>query len=80
MEGADQVLAVRRIDAGLAADRGIDLGEERGRDLDEVDAAAQDRGGKAGEVADDAAAEGDDAIAALDRRRPAGRRRARRDG
>ena len=43
VEGADQVLAVRRVDAGLAADRGIDLGQQGGRDLDEVDAAQRDR-------------------------------------
>ena len=57
VEGADHVLAVAGVDAGLAADRGIDLGEEGGRDLDEVDAAQQDRGGKAREVADDTAAQ-----------------------
>ena len=55
VERADEILAVRRIDAGLAADRGIDLGQQRRRNLDEVDAAAQDRCGKAGEIADDAA-------------------------
>ena len=67
MEGADEILAVLRIDAGLAADRGIDLGEERGRDLDEADAAAEDCRGKTGQIADDTAAKGDDAVAALDR-------------
>ncbi len=68
MEGADQVLAVGGVDAGLAADGGIDLREQRGRHLHEAHAAADDRGGKAGEVADDAAAERDDEIAALDLR------------
>src|SRR6185503_1226104 len=33
VEGADQVLAQRGIDAGLAADRGIDLREQRRRHL-----------------------------------------------
>ena len=66
MEGADQVLAVRRVDAGLAADRGIDLRQQRRRDLHEVHAAPGDRGGEAGEVADDAAAERDDEVAALE--------------
>ena len=66
MEGADEVLALRRVDAGLAADRGIDLRQQRGRDLHEVHAAASDRGGKAGEVADDAAAKREDDIAALE--------------
>ena len=66
---AEQILAVRRIDPGLAADRGIDLRQQRGRHLHEIDAAAQDRGGKAGEIADHAAAERDDQIVALDLRR-----------
>ena len=66
VEGADQILALRRVDAGLAADGGIDLRQQRGRHLHEIDAAAQDRGGKAGEIADHAAAERDDEIVALD--------------
>jgi hypothetical protein len=66
MEGAEQVLALRRIDPGLAADGGIDLGQQRGRHLDEIDAAAQDRSGKAGEIADHPAPERDDKIVALD--------------
>jgi hypothetical protein len=48
---------VARVDAGLAADRGIDLGQKRRRHLDEVDAAQQHRGGKAREIADHAAAQ-----------------------
>ena len=68
MEGADEVLAVARIDAGLAADRGIDLGQERRRHLHEAHAAPHDRGGETGEIADDAAAERHDEIAALDAR------------
>src|SRR4029079_11158806 len=39
MEGANEVLAMGRIDAGLAADGGIDLRQKSGRDLDEVDTA-----------------------------------------
>ena len=66
MEGADQILAMGGIDAGLAADGRIDLGQKRGRDLDEIDAAAEDRCGKAREIADHAAAEGDDAVAPFD--------------
>ena len=66
---AEQILALRRIDAGLAADRGIDLRQQRGRHLHEIDAAAQDRRGKAGEIADHAAAERDHQIVALDLRR-----------
>ena len=69
MKRAEQILAVRRIDSGLAADRGIDLRQQRGRHLHEIDAAAQDRRGKAREVADHAAAERDHQIVALDLRR-----------
>src|SRR5690606_3842104 len=43
--------------------------EERGGDLYEIHAAAGDRGGKAGEVADDAAAERDDEVIAFEFRR-----------
>ena len=69
MKCAEQIFALRRIDPGLAADRRIDLRQQRGRHLHEIDAAAQDRGGKAGEIADHAAAERDDEIVALDLRR-----------
>ena len=48
------------IDAGLATDRRVDLREQRRRHLDEVDAALVRGGGEPGDVADDAAAEGDD--------------------
>ncbi len=75
VEGADKVFAARRVDAGLAADGGVDLREQRGRHLHDAHAAPHDRRGEAGEVADDAAAEGDDDVGALDargeeRRRP----------
>ena len=66
MEGADQVLAVARVDAGLAADRAVDLGEQGGRHLHVSDAAQQDRRAEPGEVADHAAAEGHDRGRALD--------------
>src|SRR5262245_1290501 len=66
MENSDQVLALRRGDACLAADRGGDLGEKRRRHLPAAYAAAQDSGGESGEVADDAAAESDDGVAAFD--------------
>ncbi len=66
VKGADQVLAVPRIDARLAADRAVDLGKQRRRHLDEIDAAQQRCRGKAREVADDAAAERDEHGAALD--------------
>jgi hypothetical protein len=66
VEGANQVLAVGRVDPGLAADRTIDLGQQRCRHLDEIDAAAKHRRGEARQVADHTAAEGDDQIVALD--------------
>ena len=91
VKGADEVLAVTGVDAGLAADRGIDLGKQRRRHLHEAHAPAHDRGGEAGEVPDDAAAERDDEVAALDLRSEDGvadafelaigfRRLSRRDG
>ena len=57
IEGADQVLAVRVLMPVLPPTERIDLGQQGGRHLDEVDAAQQRRGGKAGEVADHAAAQ-----------------------
>ena len=68
MEGADQIFAVGRIDRGLAADRRIHVGEQRGRHLHIIEAAPHDGRGEAGEIADDAAAERDHQIAALDAR------------
>ena len=65
MEGADQVLPMARVDPRLAADGGIHLGEQRGRNLDEAHAAPNTRRREAGEIADDAAAERHDEIAAL---------------
>ena len=66
MEGADQILAERRVDRGLAADAGIDLREQRRRDLHQPYAAPQRGGAEAGEIADHAAAERDDDVAPLD--------------
>ncbi len=67
VEGAEEVLAVAGVDAGLAADGAVDLGEQGGGNLDEGQAAERGGGGEAGEVADHAAAEGEDGGAALDR-------------
>ncbi len=66
VKGADQVLARRGIDCGLAADTGIDLREQRRGELDKAAAALEDRRGKPGQVADDAPAERQDMIAAFD--------------
>ena len=68
VERADQVLAERVVDADLAADRAVHLRQQRRRHVHEGDAAQEARRGKAGRVADDAAADGD-------RRRCRGRRR-----
>ena len=65
VEGADQVLAERVIDAHLAADRAVDLREQRGRDLDQPDAAQVRGRDEPRHVADDAAADRDDAGAAI---------------
>ena len=59
VEAADQVLAADQIDAGLAADGGVHLGEQRGGDLQDGDAAHEDGGQEAAHVVDDAAAESD---------------------
>src|SRR5262245_63794841 len=66
MKCADQVLALACVDAGLAADRRIDLGEKRGRHLHHAHAAPEDACGEAGKIADDPAAERNDAIAPLE--------------
>ena len=60
---------MRRIDPGLAADRGVDLRQQRSRHLHKIDAAAQDRSRKAGEIADHATAECHHQVVALDLRR-----------
>ena len=57
-----------RIDRGLAADRRIDLGQQRSRDLHVIYSAPHCGRGEAGEIADHAAAERNDKIAALDAR------------
>ena len=69
IEGAQQILAEVGIDAGLAADRTVHLGEQGGRDLDQGKAAKHDAGGEPGDVADDAAAKRDDRGVAFDAKR-----------
>ena len=69
MEGADQVLAAGGVDGGLAADRRIYLGQQGGGDLHEIDAALVDRRREPGQVADHAAAEGHDQVAAVELQR-----------
>ncbi len=68
VERADHVLAERVIDAGLAAHRGVDLRQQRGRHLDEIHTALIAGGGKSGDIADHTAAqrdEGDITVAAV---------------
>ena len=64
IERADEVFALGQINAGLAADRGIHLREQRGRDLAQRHTAQEGRRRKAGDVADNTAAERDDQILA----------------
>ncbi len=68
VKGADEVLAVLGIDRGLAADGGIDLRQQRGRDLHIVEPAAHHCRRKSGEVADHPAAERHHQVGALDAR------------
>ena len=55
MEGADEILAAGVIDPGLAAHTGIDLGEQRGGHLHEIDAAQIDGRHESGQITNDAA-------------------------
>ena len=59
-EGPDHVLRLGQIDADLAAHGTIDLGQERGGNLQEADAPGVGGGDEAGQVADHAAADRDD--------------------
>jgi hypothetical protein len=51
-ERSDEVLALRQVDGRLAADRRVDLCQERGRHLNERDASHVRRGDEPGEIAD----------------------------
>ncbi len=68
VEGADQILALARVDAGLAAHRRIGLGQEGRRHRDPAAPPLQHRRREAGDVADHAAADGDDMVLAPDPR------------
>ena len=59
MKRADQVLAACVVDAGLAADRGIHLRQQRGRNLHEINSALVNGRNKPGQIADHAAAQRD---------------------
>ena len=62
--GADVVLRLGQVDAGLAAVGRVDLGDQRGRHLHDRHPALVGRRAEAREVADDAAAERDDVVGA----------------
>ena len=64
MVGADVVLGLGQVDARLAAVGGVDLGDHGGRNVDDRDPALIRRGAEPGQVADDAAAQRDDVVAA----------------
>src|SRR5712692_3690237 len=59
VERADQVLPLRKIDAGLAADGAVHLGDERRRDVHKFHTAQEYSGGEARHITDDAAANRD---------------------
>ena len=63
-ERADEVLALGQVHAGLAADGGVDLAEQRGGDVDDRDAAVVHRGGEPADVGDQPAADRDDGVGA----------------
>ena len=65
MKDADQILALRRVDAGLAADGTVDLGQQRCWNLHETDTAAKNAGSKPCKIANNAATERHNDIAAL---------------
>ena len=66
VEGPHQVLALGEVDAGLATDGRVDLGDEGGRDLDEPDAAEVDGSEEARRIAECASAEATSTSSPLD--------------
>jgi hypothetical protein len=68
MKRADEILAVRGIDCGFAADGRVDLRKQRGGNLHIIETAPHEGSGKTGEIADDPAAERHHDIGALDAR------------
>ena len=64
VERADEVLALVRVDAGLAADGRVDHAEHGRRHLHDADAAQPGGGDEAGEVGDRSPAEADDGVGA----------------
>ena len=66
MESADKVLAMRRVDTGLASDRAINLCQKAGRYLYETNSAPQNCRCEPGQVPDHPAAQGDHDIPPFD--------------
>ena len=60
LERADEILALGQIDAGLAADGGVDHRQQACGAKDEVDAAQIGRGDKPGHIAGHPSAQADD--------------------
>ena len=69
VEGADDVLRAREVDRRLAADRGVDLADERRRHGDPVDPAEVARSRESCDVGGAAAAERDERARALEPKR-----------
>ncbi len=69
MKRANEILAMARVDGRLSADGRIHLCQQRRGHLHIINATPNNRGGKSGEIADDAAAERNHEIAAFDARR-----------
>ena len=65
VKSADEVFALGQVDGYFAANRGVDHRRHTGRHLDEGDAAQEGGGHIASQIADYAAADGDDGMAAL---------------
>ena len=65
MKGPNKVLAMRRVDSGFTAHRGIDFRQQRCRHLNKTHPAPDRRRSEPREIANDPAAKRDDNIAAL---------------
>jgi hypothetical protein len=77
---ADEVLAGRKVDAGLATDGGVDHRQQARGDVHDGDAAMPRRGREAGEIGHHPTADGDDDVTAREAHRgePLGERLDRR--
>ncbi len=66
MERAEEVLALGQVDGGLAADRAVDLGDERRRDMDDRHTAEPESGEEPRSVAERTATDRHQGLAPLD--------------